>query len=43
MKVSAVDPITQKEVCILGPIDADKQDLKTLAVKKLEKAIKHNT
>lgn len=36
IKVSAADPVTLKEAVVMGPLNASKEDLKKLAIQKLE-------
>jgi len=42
VKVSAIDPITNTEVCIVGSVHASPYTLKTNAIRKLEAVIKRN-
>ena len=39
MKVSAVDPITYTEVHIMGPVNATRDALERVALRKLQRAI----
>ena len=39
VKVTAFDPVTLKEACIVGPLKALKSDLAKLSVRKLEYVI----
>lgn len=42
VKVSAVDPVTMKEVCIQGSVHADEEVLRRAAVRKLRYVLRRN-
>jgi hypothetical protein len=39
LKCSAIDPETNTEVFVVGPLNAEAADLKTLALKKLDRRL----
>ncbi len=43
VKVSAIDPVTNTEVCVVGPVNASPYTLKMNAVRKLRMVIRKNT
>ena len=42
VKVSAVDPVTNTEVCVVGPVNASPYSLKMNAVRKLRMVLRKN-
>lgn len=42
VKVSAVDPVTNTEVCVVGPVTASPYSLKMNAVRKLRMVLRKN-
>lgn len=42
VKVSAVDPVTNTEVCVVGPANASPYSLKINAVRKLRMVLRKN-
>lgn len=42
VKVSAIDPVTNTEVCVVGPVNASPYTLKMNAVRKLRMVIRKN-
>lgn len=40
LKISAIDPLSLKEVSIIGPVDAPKEYLEKMVIQKLELKIK---
>ena len=42
VKVSAIDPVTNTEVCVVGPVNASPYTLKMNAVRKLQMVLRKN-
>ncbi|MHB1204631.1 MAG: DUF6898 family protein [Rhodospirillaceae bacterium] len=42
VKVSAVDPVTNTEVCVMGPANASPYTLKINAIRKLRMVLRKN-
>jgi hypothetical protein len=40
VKVSAIDPVTNTEVCVVGPVNASPYSLKMNAVRKLRRVLR---